>query len=50
MTEKKKLELNEESLDKVSGGCDDHDPNFYAAPPTGRSRLEAFEVDLRKQI
>lgn len=32
MTEKK-IELNEEQLLKVSGGCEDHDPDYYAATP-----------------
>ena len=33
MEDKKKLEMEEEQLQEVTGGCDDHDPNFYAATP-----------------
>ena len=33
MDEKKKLELAEDQLEGVSGGCEDHDPDYYAATP-----------------
>ena len=33
MDEKKKIELTEVQLDEVTGGCDDHDPNYYAVIP-----------------
>lgn len=29
----KKLDLADEQLEEVSAGCDDHDPEYYAAQP-----------------
>ena len=45
MDEKKKLELAEDQLEEVSGGCEDHDPNYYAAtPPCVRCGYKYMQV------
>ena len=42
--EKKKIELTEVQLDEVTGGCDDHDPNYYAViPPCVRCAYKYME-------
>ena len=44
MNDKKKIELEEDQLQEVSGGCDDHDPNFYApVPPYVRCAYKYME-------
>ena len=43
--EKKNLELNDEQLDEVTGGCDDHDRNYYApTPPCVRCAYKYMET------
>ena len=45
MVEKKKLELAEDQLEEVAGGCEDHDPNYYAAtPPCVRCGYKYMQV------
>lgn len=45
MDDKKKLELKDEELKNVSGGCEDHDPNYYAAtPPCVRCGYKYMEI------
>ena len=43
--DEKKLELAEDQLEEVAGGCEDHDPNYYAAtPPCVRCGYKYMQV------
>ena len=45
MENKKKIELEEDQLREVSGGCDDHDRNYCAAmPPCVRCGCKFMET------
>lgn len=44
MDEKKEIELTGVQLAEVTGGCDDHDPNYYAViPPCVRCAYKYME-------
>jgi len=46
MDDKKNLNLADEHLEEVSGGCEYHDPNYYAVtPPCVRCGYKYMEVN-----